>query len=378
MVKRVLGRVNKVERGLFKLFRGSIAERQNQRMEYLRAFSPCLDREKRWYVFYSKLTNLKPSKFSKRALFANFPEEVRKVRASLLTTEDGQPLSSSAWFTSKYKANSSADQQVYLVTSFGLYVASVNHKNTLEVGKDFYRVLLNSLCLNDVRAKTSKIPAKIDLARAGVNSIIPPPPLPDFPNFAVLQEQIVQQHKLINNLQINLENYREKIQTLQAQLRDEIAKPVSFRTTAGTDAGSTLKEISENDNLTAMASTRKMDSKASCVFEELEEVAGRHRESLASILGHLACCERKPEARNLLRQIVDLIAEEKGVSKAVKVILSDKTFYAFMHSMAVPDWVLLYFKISARLPDGAWQMLLNLTKLGDTKVSSFRLFFLLP
>ena len=118
-----------------------------------------------------------------------------------------------------------------------------------------------------------------------------------------------------------------------------------------------------------------MDSKASCVFEELEEVAERHRESLASILGHLACCERKPEARNLLGQIVDLITEEKGVSKAVKVILSDETFYAFMHSMAVPDWVLLYFKISARLPDGGWQMLLNLTKLGDTKVSSFRLFF---
>ena len=85
MVKRVLGRVNKVERGLFKLFRGSIAARQNQRMEYLRVFSPCLDRGKRWYVFYSKLTNLKPSKFSKRALFENFPEEVRKVRASLLT-----------------------------------------------------------------------------------------------------------------------------------------------------------------------------------------------------------------------------------------------------------------------------------------------------
>lgn len=208
-----------------------------------------------------------------------------------------------------------------------------------------------------------------------MNPITAPPPLPDFPNFAVLQEQIVQQEKLINNLQINLENYREKIQTLQAQLRDEIAKPVSFRTTARSDAGSTLKEISENNNLTAMARKRKMDSKASCVFEELEEVAERHRESLASILGHLACCERKPEARNLLGQIVDLITGEKGVSKAVKVILSDETFYAFMHSMAVPDWVLLYFKISARLPDGAWQMLLNLTKLGDTKVSSFRLFF---
>ena len=62
------------------------------------------------------------------------------------------------------------------------------------------------------------------------------------------------------------------------------------------------------------------------------------------------------------------------MKKAVKVILSDETYQTFMQSMAVPDWVLLYFKISARLPDGAWQMLLNLTKLGDTKVTFLVLF----
>ena len=96
-----------------------------------------------------------------------------------------------------------------------------------------------------------------------------------------------------------------------------------------------------------------MTIKASSVFKELEDVAERHQESLASILGHLACSEKKPEARDLLREIVDLIVEEKGVKKAVKVILLDETYQTFMQSMAVPDWVLLYFKISARLPDGA-------------------------
>jgi len=56
------------------------------------------------------------------------------------------------------------------------------------------------------------------------------------------------------------------------------------------------------------------------------------------------------------------------VEKAAKVILSEDVFKTFIQSTTVPDWVLLYFKISARLPDGAWQMLLNLTRLGDTGV----------
>lgn len=60
---------------------------------------------------------------------------------------------------------------------------------------------------------------------------------------------------------------------------------------------------------------------------------------------------------------------DKGVGNAVKVILTDDIFQDFVQSMAVPDWVLLYFKLSARLPDEAWQMLLNLTRLGNTGVS---------
>ena len=370
MVKTVLGEVNKVERGLFKLFCGSIATRSHQsshhRMEYLRVFSPCLDREKRWYISYSKLPFLKPSKFSKRVVFENFSEEVRILitarMASLCRRQCG------SGFRSKYKANLTVEQEVYLVTSFGLYIGLVNHKNTLEVSKefDFFRVLLNTSCLDYVRAKTSKMPAKSDDARAGVISATPP----ECPTFLALKEQLVQQEKFIHNLQRNLDDYREKIQTLEAELRGELAKPSSFRATDTRphDGRATLKEISENDLLTPVARKRRMNVKASSVFKELEDVAERHRESLASNLGHLACCEKKPEARDLLRQIVDLIAEEKGVKKAVRVILSDDTFHSFMQSMAVPDWVLLYFKISARLPDGAWQLLLNLTKLGDTKV----------
>ena len=48
-------------------------------------------------------------------------------------TEDGQPQLSLAWFRSKYKANIS----VLPLTSFGVYVASLNHKDTIEVEIEF-------------------------------------------------------------------------------------------------------------------------------------------------------------------------------------------------------------------------------------------------
>ena len=57
------------------------------------------------------------------------------------------------------------------------------------------------------------------------------------------------------------------------------------------------------------------------------------------------------------------------MGNAVKVILTDDIFQDFVQSMAVPDWVLLYLKLSACLPDEAWQMLLNLTRLGNRGVS---------
>ena len=69
------------------------------------------------------------------------------------------------------------------------------------------------------------MPTKTDLACTGVISTTPPPPLLDYPNFFArknLTGQINQQR------QSNLENYCEKIQMLEAQLRDEFAKPISL------------------------------------------------------------------------------------------------------------------------------------------------------
>lgn len=281
-----------------------------------------------------------------------------------MTIEDGQPLSSSLWFRSKYKANLAQDQEVYLATSFGLYIGVLGHKSTFEVSKelDFFRVSLNTFCLDDVHAKTA-MPAKFNVARAGMRIPVPGSQMLDTP-VAVdsLKQEIRHREIRIEYLERNLKTCREKIQRLEA----ELAKQTTAQPEPISQAVESLKEISESD-LTS-AKKKKMTSKARNVFKELEDVADKHRESLASILGHLVCCDKIPEARDLLGEIAAMIARERGVKVAVKVILSEEVFQTCMQSMAVPDWVLLYFKISARLPDNTWQMLLNLTKLGETKV----------
>lgn len=214
------------------------------------------------------------------------------------------------------------------------------------------------------------MPANSDVARMGVSgSPSLECPTPTTAALNSLKQQICQQYKLIDNLQRNLAGCRVNFQMLGDQLRDKRSKENECTQPVAHDIESTLIEISKDDKLKKSAKKTKLTLRAENIFKELEDIASRHCESLASILGHLACGENDPEARDHLGEIAVFIVHEKGIKKAVKVILSDKVFQTFVDSMVVPDWVLLYFKISARLPDNACQMLLNLTKLGDTNVS---------
>ena len=58
-----------------------------------------------------------------------------------------------------------------------------------------------------------------------------------------------------------------------------------------------------------------------------------------------------------------------GSKQALAELLVPETYQQFLESIRVPDWVLLYFKLLAKLPDAAWQTLLNLTQLGRSGVS---------
>ena len=60
--------------------------------------------------------------------------------------------------------------------------------------------------------------------------------------------------------------------------------------------------------------------------------------------------------------------DAKGSRKGLSELLLPQTYQRILESLRVPDWVLLYFKLQVRLPDAAWQTLLNLTQLGRSGV----------
>ena len=90
------------------------------------------------------------------------------------------------------------------------------------------------------------------------------------------------------------------------------------------------------------------------------------------VLGHL--CTNDPakapsEAQDIISEIVSAVTEKKGVKRGLEAIVPD-VLQQYLHQFRVPDWVLLYFKLEARIPDEGWQTMINLTKLGRTGVST--------
>ena len=79
--------------------------------------------------------------------------------------------------------------------------------------------------------------------------------------------------------------------------------------------------------------------------------------------------EEQEKVSEMISEIVNSVIEDKGLKKGLTELLLPDTYQKILDGMRVPYWVLLYFKLKARLPDDAWQTLLNLTQLGKSRVS---------
>ena len=66
--------------------------------------------------------------------------------------------------------------------------------------------------------------------------------------------------------------------------------------------------------------------------------------------------------------VVDLVAQKRGVGETFKEVLSEETLDRYVDSRRVPDWVLVYFKLRADISDSTWQTAINFTNLGRTGV----------
>ena len=91
---------------------------------------------------------------------------------------------------------------------------------------------------------------------------------------------------------------------------------------------------------------------------------------MSSALGHLCChdpAKVPSEARNIISEIVNSVTEKKGLKKGLETLVPD-VLQQYLQQFRVPDWILLYFKLEAKIPDEGWQTMMNLTKLGGTRV----------
>ena len=82
------------------------------------------------------------------------------------------------------------------------------------------------------------------------------------------------------------------------------------------------------------------------------------------------CALKDEQAQGIVVDVLDMVAEKRGVKKMFEALLSEETLDKYISTMRVPDWVLVYFKLKARISDSTWQTAINFTNLGRTRVSS--------
>lgn len=128
-----------------------------------------------------------------------------------------------------------------------------------------------------------------------------------------------------------------------------------------------MKEICEKTEIDTPEKLMLLKSRANKVFQSVKEVCDSNRETLASVLGNM-CSFNDQQAQGIIMDVVDMVAEKRGIRKTFEELLSDETLSNYFSSIRVPDWVLLYFKIKARISDSTWQTAINFTKLGRTGV----------
>ena len=116
-----------------------------------------------------------------------------------------------------------------------------------------------------------------------------------------------------------------------------------------------------------MLKTFLLKKRARRVFEHVNDVCAENRESLASVLRNM-CAFKDQQAQGIVMDVVDMVAEKRGVGDTFKELLSEETLDRYVDSRRVPDWVLVYFKLKARISDSTWQTAINFTNLGRTGV----------
>jgi len=237
--------------------------------------------------------------------------------------------------------------EAYVATSFGLFIGILRQTNS-----KFHRVF---------KGLPGIVNAKFRLSDFGANSSISGANADDREETTqTLSEEIKDQHGKILNLEKNLFKSEDDVKRLQNQL-ESLKQQLQNVNMPEEDFEPPEKKPKFN---------ARADDKTQKVYHTFKYIAAKYQTSISSVMGNMVVFSPDSEAKDDLCEMVDMLVEKKGAKTGLKEILSDDSLKKYLRELRVPDWVLLYFKLSSTIPDEAWQTLLNVTHLGRSGVST--------
>lgn len=332
-----------------------------------RVTSPSLDPLKNWYILTKENCGRRPTDFAKSNIFKRFQDEIRSVSARELL-----PAKSS--YAAKFERMPST---LYVVSSFGLCAGLLRRKEIPQDGLICSPIfepvanMINSVAL-DVEV------GKFDFGSGG--NFCPG-------QFSALSAELENRKATIDSLELQLKSLQDRMSDLGSDLEisfdstsssEPVSSCCSSPSCSPSSSCSSIDETKNSPDIGKTTKKRRVQKKCRQVMASLSDVADKYKESIGCVLGNSFIFgdeDDKDQVRDALSEIVDIVMESKG-KKGFSELFSAPTHARIFQSMRVPDWVLLYFKLQAKLPDLAWQTLLNLSRLGKSKVSSScKLFF---
>ena len=345
-----------------------------------RVTSTSLDVHKNWYVLTKELCGgTRPVDFLKNGVFKIFPDEVKVIASREL-----EPANSARW--------NRQPRNLCVASSFGLCAGLLRQREIPSDGlinSPFFQSVVRILNSMTLDSEPSKARSNID--SGGKLDLLD-----------LLAERNIQIESLeaeLNALQDEISNLQSALQVQEKTLPNSISLSASSpestksfcssptcssRSSPISPSLSTSSSSIEDIKSSSLGSTtkkRKIAKQCSVVMASLNDVSEKYRESLSSVLGNAFVFgneNEKGQVRDTISEVVDMVLDAKGPKKGLSELLSSSTYERIMKSMRVSDWALLFFKLQSRLPDSAWQTLLNLTQLGKSGVSMHSYYILEP
>ena len=119
---------------------------------------------------------------------------------------------------------------------------------------------------------------------------------------------------------------------------------------------------------------RKIRQKVEAVMGSVESVCLEQGEILRDVVAQSCLFRRKKtfngiNGKEVIWHVFSEVANELGVRKAFCELVPEELWNQRVQMMSVPDWMLLLCKLESTISDDSWQMILNQTRLGKSRVS---------